>query len=364
MKNTFGNNITITLFGESHGPSIGVVIDGVAPGIRIDEDEIRLKLSQRRPEGAISTGRQEKDNFSIESGVLNGYTTGTPIAIIIPNENTRSSDYIYGPARPGHADYSAFAKYHGFEDYRGGGHFSGRITAALCAAGGIFTSALKEKGIAIGTHIKSCAGISDREFGDIQSDTELLSKSKFPVLDPKAAENMQSEILKAKLDGDSVGGILQTCISGIPAGLGEPWFDSVESMLSHAMFSIPAVKGVSFGAGFRIAEMRGSEANDRYITDGIRISAKSNNNGGICGGITNGMPIIMECAVKPTPSIAKKQDTVDFIKNENTVLEIKGRHDPCIVHRARAVVDSLCAFVICDMLTGRFGEDFLASGKA
>lgn len=362
MKNTFGNNITLTLFGESHGPAIGVVIDGLAPGIAIDNDAIAHQLWLRRPVGDISTGRQEKDEFVIESGAFEGHTTGTPLTILIPNKDTRSTDYSssYGLARPGHADYPAFVKYHGNEDYRGGGHFSGRITAALCAAGGILIPTLKRKGITIGTHIKTCAEISDRDFLDIENDIATLYQSNFPVLDPEASEKIQSKIKAARMDNDSVGGTLQTCINGIPAGIGEPWFDSVEGMLSHAMFSIPAVKGVSFGAGFDIAKMKGSEANDQYRVSGSNIVAKTNNNGGICGGITNGMPIIMECAIKPTPSISKKQDTIDFTKNKDAVLEIKGRHDPCIVHRARAVVDSLSAFVICDLLSGRFGEDFLA----
>ena len=258
MKNTFGNNITLTIFGESHGKAIGCVIDGIASGIEVDENEIARMLTLRRPSGAISTSRAEADRFEILSGVFNGYTTGTPICIMILNEDKHSQDYsqIGRVARPSHADYAAHIRYNGYEDYRGGGHFSGRITAALVAAGGILMPALNKKGIKIGTHIKAIADISDRAFDDIEKDITEISNSDFAVLDESVAEKMKSKILEAKNDGDSVGGILETAIVGIDAGVGEPWFDTLEGMLSHAVFSVPAVKGIEFGSGFELAKMR------------------------------------------------------------------------------------------------------------
>ncbi len=361
MKNTFGNSIALTLFGESHGPAIGAVLDGLAPGIKIDEERIRRQLTLRRPAGKISTARKEQDPFEILSGVFNGVTTGTPLCISIPNSAQHSGDYsaMRAKARPGHADYTAFCKYHGFEDYRGGGHFSGRITAALVAAGAILLPALEQKGIYIGTHMSECAGVQDRPFENYKEDIIALSNEPFPVLCEKSAEKMREKIESAAAEGDSVGGILETAVIGLPAGLGEPWFDSVESLISHAIFSIPGVKGVAFGEGFDFAKMKGSEANDSFRYEGDRAITETNHNGGINGGITNGMPLLIHTAVKPTPSIYKAQKTIDFINKENADLQIEGRHDPCIVHRARVVVDSICALVIADLLAGRFGTDYL-----
>lgn len=361
MKNTFGNNVSITLFGESHGTAIGAVIDGLPAGLDVNEEFISHQLDLRRPVGKISTPRQEADKFTIVSGAFNGKTTGTALCIVIPNENTKSKDYAasYGKARPGHADYTAFSKYNGFEDYRGGGHFSGRITAGIVAAGAIAIDALKKKKIYIGTHIKKCAGVSDADFSDLNEDIYLLSDKMFAVLDDDAGNAMIAEIEKAASEGDSVGGVLETAVVGLPVGVGEPWFDSVESVLSHALFSIPAVKGVEFGVGFDCAEMRGSLVNDSYCYENGKVVTLTNNNGGVNGGITNGMPVVFKCAVKPTPSISKEQNTVDFINGENTVLAVKGRHDPCIVHRARVVVDSITAIVLCDLLTQKFGTDWL-----
>lgn len=361
MKNTFGTSVSVTVFGESHGPAVGAIIDGIAPGIKVDEEFIKFQLSLRRPSGEISTPRSEADNFVIESGVFGGYTTGTPICIVIPNENTKSKDYsvLRNKARPGHADFTAYAKYHGYEDYRGGGHFSGRITAGLVAAGAIAVSALKAKGIDIGTHIARCAGENDRAFGNIKEDINALSAKHFAVLDASAEDKMKTAIIAAKNDDDSVGGVLETAVAGIPVGVGEPWFDSIESRISHILFAVPAVKGVEFGGGFALSDMRGSEANDSFrIADG-RIVTVTNNNGGINGGITNGMPLIFRTAVKPTPTIHKTQQTVDYVKNENTELTAGGRHDPCIVHRARVVIDSVTALALCDILSGRFGTDWL-----
>lgn len=363
MKNTFGNSVAFTLFGESHGEEIGIVIDGLAPGIKVDEDYIRRQLDRRRPKGRISTSRSEADEYRIVSGVMNGRTTGTPICILIPNTNKKSGDYskLAVLPRPGHADYSAMCKYHGFQDFRGGGHFSGRLTAPLVAAGAIARMALSDRGIFLGTHIKALAGKKDREFSEngLKSDLKLLSVSSFPVLDESAGEKMRAEAEKAAAEGDSVGGILETAVIGMPAGVGEPWFDTVESVLSHALFSIPAIKGIEFGDGFALADKKGSEANDAFVTDGASVTTKTNNNGGINGGITNGMPILFRLAVKPTPSIYKKQETVDLEKMENTELQIEGRHDPTIVHRAAPVVDAVTAMVLCDLLAGRFGTDFL-----
>ena len=361
MKNTFGNSISVTIFGESHGSEIGVVLDGLAPGIRVNEELIAEKLSLRRPSGVISTRRAEPDHFRIVSGVFNGYTTGTPVCILIPNENRNSRDYTDTRqlARPGHADYTAYCKYHGFEDYRGGGHFSGRLTAALVAAGAIAISALSGKGIQVGTHIAGCAGIPDRSFADLEQDLKVLSGSPFAVLDEKAAAKMRTAIEKAVEEGDSVGGVLETAVTGLPAGIGEPWFDSLEGVLAHALFSIPAVKGVEFGDGFAMSDLRGSQTNDSFALQDGKVITKTNHNGGINGGISNGMPILFRCAVKPTPSIYKEQDTVDFIANREKKISIKGRHDPAIVPRAGVVVDSVTALVLCDLLAQRFGTDYL-----
>ena len=360
MKNVFGNNLTITLFGESHGKGIGAVIDGIAPGIKVDEDFIRSQLDLRRPFGDISTTRAEKEEFIIYSGVFEGFTTGTPICIVIPNNDTKSKDYseIKDKMRPGHADYTASAKYHGFADYRGGGHFSGRITAAIVAAGAIVISVLRSKGIYIGTHISRCAGVIDAQFNNLNEEINELNGKQFAVIDDDVAEIMKSAITDAKAMGDSVGGVLETAVIGMPEGVGEPWFDTAEGMLSHALFSIPAIKGVEFGAGFSISDMLGSEANDEFYYNGDKVLTKTNNNGGINGGITNGMPIIFRTAVKPTPTISKVQNTIDIKSKENTEFIAKGRHDPCIVHRARVVVDSITALVLCDLLIGRFGTDW------
>ena len=361
MKNTFGHSVAVTLFGESHGEYIGAVIDGLAPGIEIDHRYISHMLTLRRPEGSISTSRREADEYKIVSGVVGDVTTGTPITILIPNENVRSGDYsqMKTIARPSHADYTAECKYHGYQDSRGGGHFSGRITAALVAAGAICRCALEGKGIYIGTHVKKCAGVSDREFSDLPIDIKTLNEKPFAVLDEARGEAMREAILAAASDGDSVGGVLESAVIGMPAGVGEPWFDTVESMLAHMIFSIPAVKGVEFGAGFAISDMRGSEANDPMrLIDG-RVITDTNRSGGINGGITNGMPIIVRTAIKPTPTIFKPQSTVDFKTMREVVTEPKGRHDPAIVHRARAVQDAAIAIVLCDALAMRFGTDFL-----
>ena len=361
MKNSFGTSVIVTLFGESHGKAVGAVLDGLAPGIPVDEGFIAHQLTLRRPFGAISTSRVEEDRFEILSGVFEGRTTGTPVCIVIPNGDVSSRDYsqLKEVARPGHADYTAYEKYRGFADYRGGGHFSGRVTAALVAAGAVAVQALKARGVGIGTHIARCAGISDRAFQDIEKDIEILSERRFAVLDEAAADKMYKAVEAAARDGDSVGGILETAVRGLPAGVGEPWFDTLEGLLAHALFNIPGVKGVQFGGGFSLADARGSEYNDAFCMDGGKVKTRTNNNGGINGGISNGMPLIISCAVKPTPSVFKAQDTVNFREGRDEVLTLSGRHDPAIIHRARVVADSVTALVLCDALALRYGTDWI-----
>ena len=364
MKNTFGTSVCVTLFGESHGAKIGAVIDGLAPGIPVDEDLIARQLELRRPAGRISTARQEQDAFEIVSGVFEGKTTGTPLAILIPNTDTRSGDYQHGALRPGHADYTAHVKYRGFEDYRGGGHFSGRITAALTAAGAIVIGALRAMGIRIGTHILRCAGIEDAPFTDPETQIDLLNSKVFAVLDEAKGEAMRAAVEAAAKDGDSVGGVLETMVTGLPAGVGEPWFDTLESLLAHGLFAVPAVKGVEFGDGFALADKKGSEANDAFALRDGKTVTKTNHNGGINGGISNGMPVCFRCAVKPTPSIALPQDSVNADGTKEETLNLAGRHDPAIVHRARVVADSVTALVLCDALALRYGTDWLAGDPA
>ena len=317
MRNTIGNNLTLTLFGESHGSYIGAVIDGIAAGIKVDEEFINYQLSKRRPQSKMETARVEKDNFLLASGVFNGYTTGAPLSVLIPNENVKSKDYasMKNIARPSHADYVANVKYHGFNDYRGGGHFSGRITAPIVALGSIVIQALEEKGIYIGTHILKCGDVLDQEFvGNVEEITSLNKKS-FPVISD-IENNIKEEVLKYSSCGDSIGGILQTEIVGLPVGVGEPWFSSVEGVLANAVFSIGGVKGIEFGKGFGFSEGSGSLLNDNFeIKDG-KVVTKTNNNGGINGGITNGMPVVFNTSIKPTPSILMPQDTIDFEKME------------------------------------------------
>ena len=360
MKNTFGSSVAVTLFGESHGAAVGAVLDGMAPGVPVDEGFIARQLELRRPYGTISTARREPDAFEIVSGVFEGKTTGTPLCILIRNTDVNSAAYDRDLARPGHADYTARAKYHGFADYRGGGHFSGRVTAALVAVGAIALTALRDRGIAVGTHIARCGGIADRGFADWGADLAALAEKRFAVLDDAQGEKMRAAIEAAAAEGDSVGGVLETAVTGLPAGVGEPWFDALEGQLAHMLFSIPAVKGVEFGDGFAMADLRGSACNDAFCTENGAVRTASNHNGGINGGISNGMPLLLRCAVKPTPSIRKPQETVNLATGERVELELDGRHDPAIVHRARAVVDSAVALTLCDALALRFGTDYLA----
>ena len=359
MKNTFGSAVSLTIFGESHGPAIGAVLDGLAAGLPVDTDFINIRMDRRRARGdGLSTARTEPDEVEFLSGVLDGHTTGTPLTLMVRNTNTRSGDYARTAAllRPGHADYTAFAKYEGYQDARGGGHFSGRITAAAVAAGAICEQVLQSMGIRVYTHIAACAGVQDAPLssaaGLVMPEPE---PGHFALLDPDKEAPMQAAIRAAGSEGDSVGGILETVVTGMPAGVGEPWFDSVESTLSHLMFAVPAVKGVEFGAGFGFAELRGSQANDPFRMRDGQIRTATNRNGGINGGITNGMPIVLRTVVKPTPSIYRPQDTVDYPARQDAEIQIKGRHDPCIVPRAAVVQNSLTAFGILDLISNRYG---------
>ncbi len=351
--NTWGTRIKVSIFGESHGGAIGAVVDGIPSGLALDTEKIERGMQRRAPgRNKLSTPRRECDSVEILSGVCSGVTSGTPICGIIRNENTRSGDYLKGIIRPGHADYTGFVKYGESHDFRGGGHFSGRITAGLVFAGELARQVLSKHGIVIGSHIRSVAAIREKSFLDCELTEELLcglAEKDFPTMDAERGEDMQKAILAASAERDSVGGIIECAALGVSAGVGEPFFESVESKAASLLFSVPAVKGVEFGRGFGLADMRGYDANDEFCTDGERVFTKTNNNGGINGGISNGMPIVFSAAVKPTPSIAKKQNTVNLEKMENCELEIKGRHDPCIVQRAAVVAESCMALALLDL---------------
>ncbi len=359
MKNTFGNTVSMTIFGESHGPAVGAVLDGLAAGLPVDEAAIAAAMDRRRARGdGLSTARTEVDAVEFLSGVYNGHTTGTAITLMVRNLNTRSGDYAKTAdlLRPGHADYTAYAKYEGYQDARGGGHFSGRITAASVAAGTICETVLNSLGVRVYTHIAECAGVKD---APLSSAAGLVmpqpQPGHFALLDPEKEAPMQEAIRAAGSEGDSVGGVLETIVTGLPAGIGEPWFDSVESELAHLMFAIPACKGIEFGAGFAFAGLRGSQANDPFTMQNGRVATATNKNGGVNGGITNGMPLVFRTVLKPTPSIYKEQHTVDYISKTDAQLQIKGRHDPCIVPRAAVVQNTLTAFGLLDLLSVRYG---------
>lgn len=359
MSGIWGNNLKISIFGESHGNAIGINIDGLPAGIELDLDKIDKEMKRRAPgKSSISTSRNESDIPEILSGYFDGKTTGTPLCAIIRNSDTRSKDYgeVKNLMRPGHADYTGHIKYSGFNDYRGGGHFSGRITAPLVFCGAICKQILSKEGIEIGAHIKKIKNIEDKGFNYVDiSRQELLNLQnlELPLLDLSKEEAIKNTILDAKNQGDSVGGIIECAVVGIDVGVGNPFFDSVESTLSHLLFSVPAIKGVEFGLGFDITDMYGSQSNDEMCYDGDTIKSKTNNNGGIVGGITTGMPIIFKVAIKPTPSISKQQNTVNIKDKKNDVLAIKGRHDPCIVQRAIPVIEAVTAIGIFDLMKGR-----------
>ncbi|MGN1343322.1 MAG: chorismate synthase, partial [Traorella sp.] len=320
---------------------------------------MQAQLDKRKPKGKISTQRKEADDFIITSGVFNGYSTGTPIHIMIENKSQRSSDYHPELPRPSHADYVAHVKYHGYEDYRGGGHFSGRLTAPIVACGSIALDILKRKGILIGTHIKQCQHLVDRDFVDYEKDIALCNEKYFAVLDELIGEEMISTIETVAAKHDSVGGILESCILNLPIGVGEPYFHSIESQLSSYLFSIGAVKGIEFGLGFDFVNHLGSEVKDELEMKDGKVTTTTNYNGGINGGISNGMPILLKVIIKPTPSIFQPQKTVNLTTMTNDTLNLQGRHDPAIFHRARVVVDSMIALCILDLCVEKFGEDWL-----
>ncbi len=359
MSGIWGRNIKLSIFGESHGPAIGITIDGLPPGLTLDMDYIAFEMRRRAPgRNELSTSRVEGDDFEILSGYFQNKTTGTPLTAIIRNKDSRSKDYeaIRDKIRPGHADFTGHIKYSGHEDYRGGGHFSGRLTAPLVFAGAIAKQILEAKGIDIGSHIKSIGEIEDPYFHPTYIESDQLVKLKeedFPVLDKIRGIEMQKLIKKVREEEDSIGGIVECAVINLPPGIGSPFFDSLESVISSLLFSIPGLKGLEFGAGFPISRMQGSQANDQYyIDEEEKIRTYSNNNGGILGGISNGMPLIFRAAFKPTPSIGKKQRTVDISKGENIELVIRGRHDPCIVLRALPVVEAVAAIAIWDVIQG------------
>lgn len=342
------------IFGESHGPAIGVTLTGVPAGLELDMDAIAREMARRAPgRSALSTARREDDQPEILSGVFEGKTTGAPLCAVIANTDTRSQDYTRTKdlARPGHADYPARVRYQGYNDYRGGGHFSGRLTAPLVFAGAVAKQILARRGVFVGAHISLVYGISDQLLEDWDSLRAVADKD-FPVLDDQAGEQMRQAILEAKDEQDSVGGAIECAVFGLPAGLGGPDFgENAEGIFSQYLFAVPAVKAVGFGAGAAFALMRGSEANDPlYMDDDGAVRAEQNCAGGINGGITNGMPLVFEVTMRPTPSIARTQFTVDMVKGENAVLELHGRHDPCVVHRAVPVIEAAAALAACELL--------------
>ena len=351
MSGMWGNKIKISIFGESHGNAIGL-----EPGFEINLDKVSSEMKRRAPgRNNLSTPRKEADEPEILSGFFQGKTTGTPLCAIIRNNNTKSKDYgkLKDIMRPGHADYTGKIRYNGFNDYRGGGHFSGRITAPIVFAGAICKQILEAKGIKIVSHIKSIGTIEDKSFLDEKITEGFINSymsKELPLIDELKEEAMRKEILLAKEELDSIGGTVECAVLGIEPGIGNPFFDSVESTLAHLMFSIPAVKGIEFGRGFELTQMRGSQANDSMYFSGEKVLTKTNNNGGILGGITNGMPVIFKVAIKPTSSILKSQNTVNINTGEETVLEVNGRHDPCIVQRALPVIEAATAIGILDLI--------------
>ena len=360
MSSTWGQQLKLSIFGQSHGEAIGVTLDGFPAGMEIDMDRLLAEMARRAPgQSALTTARKEADAPEFLSGVLNGRTTGQPICILIRNTNQRSRDYGDGVdlVRPGHADYTGHVRYFGFEDWRGGGSFSGRLTAPLVAAGALCSQWLEQQGVHIACHIQQMGEVRDASFmgADPYADYSYLKKMHLPVLTEGLDEQMNAAAMAARNEADSIGGVIECMATGLPAGLGAPFFDSVESAISHLMFSVPAVKGVEFGEGFGFAALRGSQANDAFRMAEGRIVTETNHAGGVNGGITNGMPVIFRCAIRPTPSIAQKQQTVSLKTGENAELEIHGRHDPCILPRAVPVIEAMTAIAILDMWKERQG---------
>ena len=354
MSSTYGNHLKLSVFGQSHGKAIGMTLDGIPAGLPVDLHALQCFLNRRAPgQHAYATPRKEADQPDFLSGIIDGYTCGAPIAALIYNQNTRSGDYsnLKDCPRPGHADYAAQIKYGGYQDVAGGGHFSGRLTAPICIAGGLCKQWLALQGIEISARIFSIAGIMDEpiSWDPVKPDFHKLC-SDFPVLNSEAGAKMQAAIAEAKADGDSVGGVIECAVTGLPAGLGGPLFGGMEGKIAQVVYGIPAVKGVEFGAGFHSAALRGSENNDEYAVIEGKIQTKTNNSGGILGGITTGMPLMLKAAIKPTPSILMQQQTVSLKTMEETALQIQGRHDPCIVPRAVPVIEAAVALAIYDTL--------------
>ncbi len=354
MANVFGNILKLSIFGESHSDAIGVVLDGLPAGLPLDLDLIQKEMERRAPgRNAFSTPRKEGDVPKIVSGFFEGKTTGTPLCALIENTNTRSKDYTPHLLRPSHADFTSLCRYHGFSDYRGGGHFSGRLTAPLVFAGAVLKPFLAAQGIEIFAHIKSIQNHQDASFDIVSPNYAAYRKLKeetLPVLKPAVAELYAEAIESARMEQDSVGGVIEAMVTGLPTGLGSPFFESAESRLAAMLFSIPAVKGMEFGTGFAISTLRGSEANDAICLENGQIKTKTNHNGGINGGITNGMPLCFSTAIKPTPSISQPQQTVNVKTNREETISIHGRHDPCIVPRAVCVIEAATAIVMADLL--------------
>ena len=356
MSSTYGDKIKISVFGESHGNGIGVVIDGLPAGVKIDMDKVLVQMARRAPgKDKTATPRLEKDFPKVLSGMLDDTLTGAPLCAVIENTNTKSGDYsnLLACPRPGHSDYTAFVKYNASNDIRGGGHFSGRLTAPIVFAGAICRQILENKGIKISAHINNIGTAYDESFNPVCIDDELIEKlnnSSFAVIDDSVEEKMRAQVEEARLELDSIGGSIECAVTGIDAGFGEPMFDGVEGVIAKAVFGIPAIKGIEFGKGFELSEMRGSQANDAFRYKDGKVVTETNNCGGILGGITNGMPIVFKACVKPTPSISQKQNTVDLQKKENAELEIHGRHDPCIVPRAVPVIEAVTAIAIINLM--------------
>ena len=359
MSSSFDGNLRISIFGQSHSGGIGVVIDGLPAGEKIDMDALQAFLARRAPGGnAWSTPRKEADAPEFLSGLVNDTTCGAPLCAVIRNTNTCSGDYenLRDIPRPGHADFTAHVKYGGFQDVSGGGHFSGRLTAPLCVTGGICRQILQRRGITIGAHILRIGEVCEARFPETELSPEMLRSAAgkpFPALDDEAARRMQNEIRAAKEALDSVGGVIECAAVGLPVGLGDPMFDGMENRIARIVFAIPAVKGVEFGAGFQVARMHGSENNDPYYMDGDAVRTRTNHAGGILGGITNGMPLIFRAAIKPTPSIAREQQSVSLGRGEDAILSVRGRHDPCIVPRAVPCMEAALAIAITDALLER-----------
>lgn len=361
MSGIWGKNIKLSIFGESHGKGIGIVINGLPAGLELDLELINKEMKRRLPgRDKISTKRKERDTFEIISGYFNKNTTGTPLCVIIPNEDKKSQDYdkIRELIRPGHADYTGNIKYKGFNDYRGGGHFSGRLTAPLVFAGAIAKQILLENNIVIGSHILSIGHVKDECFDLVNIDTSIINQiniKDFPAINDEKGKKMRELIEEVKLEQDSIGGTIEAVILNLKAGIGDPFFDSVESKLSQLLFSIPGVKGVEFGKGFEISKLKGSQANDQYYIQDGKIKTYTNNNGGILGGITNGMPVVYKVGMKPTPSIGLRQRTVNIETMKNEEIIIDGRHDPCIVPRAVPVIEAVSALAVLDLLMEQGG---------